>query len=388
MPRETRAILKDLMEKRNAKLEAMQGLVDKATEEKRSFNEEENRKFSDLKAEIEDYDKTLKNINELRNLDKMEPVGDKEDKEENRSLEETRAQEERDFVEFVKTGENRAFKAGDNGSIIPEHIANKIIDKVKELSPIYKMVTTFNVGGNLSFPVYDESEDRIQAGYVEELEEVLEHNGKFVVKTLENNIVGALTKVSKSLINRTDLNILPFIINKMAEAFLEFFEKELITGVAKAEGLATVGASQQVTAAAATAITADDLIDLQTSIVTAYQGNASWIMHKDTFTAIKKLKNADGEYLLNKDLTTGFGWNILGKPVYITESMPNIAAGVMPVFYGDFSGLYMKFAQNLEIQILREKYATQHAIGIVGFTEFDAKIIETQKIAALKMAAA
>ena len=49
------------------------------------------------------------------------------------------------------------------------------------------------------------------------------------------------------------------------------------------------------------------------------------------------------------------------------------------------SGLYVKLAQNVEIQMLMEKYATQHAIGVVGYIEADSKIVEPQKIAVLQM---
>lgn len=378
--------LKALQERRNEALNEMEGLVEKAGEEKRSLDETETSKYEELKTEIGVIDGTIKKINEVRDLDNFEKIENTENRSvEENDKEETRAAEE-NFLTLVRTGESRAFKAGDNGEIIPTHIANMILDRVKEISPLYSMVTTFNVSGDLVFPVYDESDDKIQAGYVEEMQEVLEHNGKFVTKKLTNNIVGALTKISKSLLNRTDLSILPFIINKVAEAFVEFFEKELITGTAKAQGLATIGEDQIVTAPSASAITADDLIDLQMSILENFQNNAIWLMNRETFKVIRKLKNADGEYLLNKDITTGFGWTLLGKRVYLTDTMPKIATGVIPIFYGDMSGLYMKFAQRIEIQMLNELYATQHAIGIVGFTEFDAKIIEPQKIAALKMA--
>ena len=83
----------------------------------------------------------------------------------------------------------------------------------------------------------------------------------------------------------------------------------------------------------------------------------------------------------------GFGWALLGKPVYISENAPAIAAGKTAVVYGDMSGLYVKLAQNMEIEVLREKYATKHAIGVVGYVEFDAKIVEPQKLAGLKMKA-
>ena len=57
------------------------------------------------------------------------------------------------------------------------------------------------------------------------------------------------------------------------------------------------------------------------------------------------------------------------------------------IVYGDMSGLYVKLAQNVELQVLNEKYATQHAVGVVGYIECDSKIVEPQKLAVLTMGA-
>ncbi len=60
-------------------------------------------------------------------------------------------------------------------------------------------------------------------------------------------------------------------------------------------------------------------------------------------------------------------------------------AGKTAIYYGDFSGLAVKITEQINIEVLREKFATQHAIGIVAWLEMDAKMENAQKIAALKM---
>ena len=68
--------------------------------------------------------------------------------------------------------------------------------------------------------------------------------------------------------------------------------------------------------------------------------------------------------------------------VYLSENAPALGtAGNLAIMYGDFSGLAVKEAEPTEIQILNELYAAQHAIGIVGWGEMDAKIENGQKIA-------
>ena len=110
-------------------------------------------------------------------------------------------------------------------------------------------------------------------------------------------------------------------------------------------------------------------------------------MSNATRTAIRLLKDNEGRYLLNENVTSAFGRTLLGKPVYVSDNMPDMSANAKAIYYGDMSGLAVKMSEEFEIQVLREHYATQHAIGVVGWTELDAKVENEQKIAVLKMGA-
>lgn len=211
-------------------------------------------------------------------------------------------------------------------------------------------------------------------------------SGKFKSIELKGFLAGALSKVSKSLINNSQFDIVSFVVTAMAEAISKWIEKELLNGTAnKVEGLS--GVTQVVTAAAAAAVTADELIDVQETIPDVYQGGAVWIMNKATRTAIRKLKDGQGNYLLNKDATARWGYTLLGKEVYTSDNVSVMAAGKTAIFYGDMSGLAVKLSEDVNIEVLREKYATQHAIGVVGWIEIDSKVENAQKIASLKMKA-
>jgi len=368
---ETRA-LPPLLEKRNDLLEEMEKLTQGAETETRALNEDEIKRFNEIKTEITAIDETMK-IEEEQRQYIMTP-GKKKIVEETRSIEET------NFLKYLQ-GEQRALTVGDNGGIIPQTIANKIIVRVKELSPIYSLSTIYNINGDLIFPVYDEVSLAIIADYVEDLTELDEATGKFTTVKLTNYIVGCLAKVSKSLINRQDFDLLGFIVNRVAIAISRFIEKELITGTTKMGGLSTCATGIETSTVGK--VVADDLIDLQMEVPEVYQAGAVWIMHKKTLKMLRKLKDTTGEYIFNKDVTTAFGWTLLGKPVYISESCNEVVAGEMAIFYGDMSGLYVKLTKNVELQILNEKYATQHAVGCVAYVELDSKIVEPQKITAL-----
>jgi HK97 family phage major capsid protein len=163
-----------------------------------------------------------------------------------------------------------------------------------------------------------------------------------------------------------------------------FLEKELLNGTAdKATG--ALATTNTLNAGSTSAITADNLIDLQAKVKTAYQANACWTMKPETFTAIRKLKYGDGKYLIQDSFTGDTPFTLLGKPVYLSDNMPEIASAAKAVLYGDVSGLGVNLREGISIQILLEKYATQHAIGIVSWFEFDSNVIDHQKLATLVM---
>ena len=143
-----------------------------------------------------------------------------------------------------------------------------------------------------------------------------------------------------------------------------------------------------VTSASGIAITADEVVKLHDSIKDQFQRDAIWIMSPATRTALRLLKSSTGYYLLNDDISTPFGTSLLGKPVYVSDNMPSMAAGNTAIYYGDMHGLATKFSENINIQVLRERYADEHAYGVIGWLEFDAKVINEQQIAKLTMASA
>lgn len=375
--------LKKLIEKRNALVDKLNEIVKGAEEETRALNDEENKEFDRITTEIRALDATIEKIRAAISVNKgkepTDPVKAKDEKD-----------EERAFAAYLRGNMEECRAAGDmtktdNGAVIPKTIAKKIIELVKDICPIYALATKFNVKGDLVFPKFDDSNGPT-ATYANEFTALTSKSGTFTGITLSGYLVGALTKVSVSLINNTEFDLTAYVVNKIAEAVAEFLEGQLLAGTSgKMTGLKSC--SQGITSAAAIAITADELIDLQMKVKQRFQGACAWIMSNDTFKAIRKLKNSDGDYLMNRDLTNEFSWNLLGKPVYVSDAMPNIAASAVPVFYGDFSGMYVKLAEDINVQVLKERYAEEHVVGVIAWAEIDSKIVEEQKIAKLTMKA-
>lgn len=380
--------LKSMAEQRAELMQQMKQLTEKAEAEQRAFSEEEDQQFDELEQKIKDIDKTIEKLDRARGIPQGLQRQEGENGEEKEEKEKER-REERAFAAYIR-GEllqERAednLTAGDNGAVIPASIVNKIIQKVHDISPIYQMATKYNIGGTVSIPYYDEETNSITMAYAMEFAELEGTAGRFGSIELKGFLAGALSKVSKSLINNSSFQIVPFVVNAMANSISRWIERELLVGTAdKIEGLK--GVKQNVDAAAATKVTADELIDLQEAVPDAFQAVAVWIMNKSTRTSIRKLKDGDGNYILNKDATATWGYTLFGKDVYTSENMPEMAAGQTAVYYGDFSGLAVKVSEDVSIEVLREKFATQHAVGVVAWLEMDAKVENAQKIAKLTM---
>ena len=386
---------KKLIEQKTTISEKINGYFTKAETETRALNAEEQQEVRSLMDQLKEIDDTIKLYNDSQKFKAAPADGAPQ----NPKANPTEELELRAFANLIRTNktdyqdpETRAavnMGTGNNGAIIPRTIAAKIIETVENICPIYRMATHYNVNGELVFPAYDESESKVEMGYKAEFAEAESKVGKFKEITLKGYLAGCLALVSRSLINNVNFDLVGYVVGKVALAITRFFEKEMLlgTGSNAMTGLC-VAATQKITAAAADAVTADELIDLQLKVPEIYQGNACWIMNTKTFAAIRKLKDKDGEYLFSHDLVAGFGYVLLGKHVYISDQMPDMATSAKAIAYGDMSGMYVNIHGTMELQVLLERYASQHATGVTCWIEADSNLVEKQKVAVMEMAAA
>lgn len=376
---------KKLLEKRNELVEKINNLFVAAEKENRALAAEEKTTYDEAMNEIKNIDETIRMYEAAKGVKGEGAVN-------TAAAQSDYEQERRALAEFVRSGKLTEIRAGvnmtlgDNGAIIPTTIANKIIETVENICPIFDLSSKYNVKGSLTFPVYDETTDQVQCAYATEFKALDSHTGNFTTVSLGGYLVGALTKISRSLITNGEFDVVSYIIGKISLAIARFLEKECLigTGTDACQGV-LVGATQKITAAAATAITADELIDLQLKVPEQYQANACWIVNTKTLGVLRKLKNNDGDYLLTDDLVKGFGFELLSKHVYTSDQMPEIAASAKAVVYGDMSGLFSNLRPGIELQMLNEKYADEHAVGVVAWYEVDTKVVEQQKVAVLVM---
>jgi HK97 family phage major capsid protein len=380
---------KELMEKKNDLIVRAEEVLNTAKNETRELTDAEAQELAEIRDNVRRIMKTLELKGEF---DKMEGAAMEKEglpKNEVRSIEERAMEEEKAFGDYIRgvvneRANNLTPAANSAGVTIPTTIANRIIKKVYDICPILERSTKYNVKGTLEIPYYDVDTTTITVAWATEFQELDSNVGKFTNIQLTGYLAGALALISRSLINNSQFDIVGFVVDQMAYSIRRFIENVLLNGSGSVTGLSNL--SNTLTAASSTALTSDEVIKLKDKVKDVFQNNAIWIMSPATRTALRLLKDEVGRYLLQDDITSPFGTVLLGKPVYVTDNMPDMAAGETAIYYGDMSGLATKFSEDMNIQVLREKYATQHAIGVVGWLEFDSKVEDAQKIARLIMA--
>lgn len=364
--------LKALIEKRNAIVDEMNEMFKTAESEVRALTEDEQAKFEAKTAELKALDKTIESAKDVRALGAMDvPTEERKSVEKDEKVEDVEARAFETLIRENRTGE---MKLGENGAVIPTTIANRILDTVKQIAPLYNLATKFNVKGKLDFPVVTKA---ITTAYSEEFTALASSTVGFEKRTLDGFLVGALSKVSVSLINNSQFDIVSYVVNKVAESIALFLEKEIISGAGtnKMTGILTETKLVKTVDTKDDVPTADEFIATQVAVPQQYQVGAMWLVSNKTLLAMRQMKDTNGRYFLQNDLTNGFDYTFLGKPVMVSDQMVDTN-----VVYGDFSGYFVNIHEGSSIKVLNEKYADEHAVGVVAWLEVDGKVMEEGKL--------
>lgn len=161
------------------------------------------------------------------------------------------------------------------------------------------------------------------------------------------------------------------------------------TGTNEPNGIVTASGAG-LTAASGTALDPDELIDLLHSVDPAYRQSPQcrWMFNDSTLAAIRKLKDGQGNYLWQMgDVRTGEPDRILGQPYSVNQAMADIGLSAKPIIFGDLSRFIVRKVQGFQVMTLRERYAENFQVGMVGFKRFDSELLNASAVKHLQMAA-
>ena len=201
---------------------------------------------------------------------------------------------------------------------------------------------------------------------------------------VERNKLAIMLRLTTEFIADAAFDLESYMVKRLAKAFARAEDKAFITGSGDQEptGLLhdTVGAE---IGSGTTDLSCDSIIDLYFSVKPEYRKNGVWLMNDETALALKKLKDDAGNYLWR-----GSDDTILGKPVMITEHMPNAEAGEKPVLFGDFSYYWIVKRSPIAVKVLKELFALDRQTGYLAFEFIDGKLIRRDAVKALQIASA
>lgn len=277
----------------------------------------------------------------------------------------------------------------EGGYLVPDEFERILVEALQEenvFRQLAKVITTSS--GDKKIPVVA---SKGTASWVDEEGVIPESDDAFGQVSIGAYKLATMIKVSEELLNDSVFNLESYIANEFArrigakeeEAFFIGDGTGKPTGIFNATGGATLG----VTAASATAITIDEVMDLFYSLKSPYRKNAVFVMNDATVKAIRKLKDGNGQYIWVPSITAGQPDTILNRPVKTSAYVPTLAASAKAIAFGDFGYYWVADRQGRSFQRLNELYAATGQVGFKATQRVDGKLILAEAIKVLQMKA-
>ncbi|TEY00365.1 phage major capsid protein [Campylobacter sp. US33a] len=365
--------------------EQMVALSNKAKNEQRSFNAEENAKYEALMQDFENKRKELsraeaefereKYLNEI-----VSPV-----LEENPHAKRSEEDNFNSFVNYLRRGViDESLKrdlnesASDKGGVlVPTSLQSKIREKLNDLNVIRQIASVQSSNSNQDIPVFD---DVSGFDWIDEMAAFKSADASFSKVSIGAHKLGGIIKISEELLNDNISNLESFLIRKSAEKIALTEEQAFVNGdgVKKPQGL--VNTSNDFKLASNVGITSNDIIDAFFALKSAYRKNAVWLVSDEFMKAVYKLVDGDNRPLWLPALSAGGYDTILGKRVVYCSSLDGFGALKVPAILGDFSFYEIWDRNTMSFTRLNELYAQNDMIGIKVRSRLDAKIIINEAI--------
>ncbi|WHE06196.1 phage major capsid protein [Thermoanaerobacterium thermosaccharolyticum] len=274
----------------------------------------------------------------------------------------------------------------EGGYLVPDDFERTLVEALEEeniFRQIANVITTSS--GDKKIPVVA---SKGTASWVDEEGQIPESDDSFAQVSIGAYKLATMIKVSEELLNDSVFNLEQYIAKEFArrigakeeEAFFIGDGSGKPTGILADNGGGEIG----VTAASATAITLDEIMDLFYSLKSPYRRNAVFIMNDSTIKAIRKIKDNNGQYLWQPSVTAGTPDTILNRPVKTSAFMPAIAAGAKTIVFGDFSYYWVADRQGRVFKRLNELYAATGQVGFMATQRVDGKLVLAEAVKILQ----
>lgn len=274
----------------------------------------------------------------------------------------------------------------EGGYLVPDEFEHTLIEALEEENVFRTLAKIINTSsGDRKIPVVA---TKGEASWIDEEGLYQEDDDAFTQVSIGAYKLGTMIKVSEELLNDSAFDLESYISKEFARRIGAREEDSFFNGDGTGKPLgilaASGGAEIGVKAASATAITADEIIDLFYSLKSPYRKKAVWVLNDATIKTIRKLKDNNNQYLWQPSLVAGTPDTILGRPVVTSAYMPVAAAGAKTIAFGDFSYYWIADRQGRSFKRLNELYAANGQVGFLGSQRVDGKLVLPEAIKVLQ----
>lgn len=277
----------------------------------------------------------------------------------------------------------------EGGYLVPDEFERTLVEALTEeniFRGLANVITT--TSGDRKIPV---ATSKGEASWVDEEGAIPESDDSFGQVSIGAYKLATMIKVSEELLNDSAFNLEAYIAKEFARRIGTKEEAAFFTGDGTGKPLgifaATGGGQVGVTAAGATAITLDEILDLFYSLKSPYRKKASFMMNDATVKAIRKLKDSTGQYLWQPSVKEATPDTILNRPLYTSAYVPELAAGNKTVAFGDFSYYWVADRAGRVFKRLNELFAATGQVGFIATQRVDGRLILPEAVKILQQKA-
>ena len=260
--------------------------------------------------------------------------------------EDTKETELRGVEQFLKgdvhSPEVRTMTTGTGAITVPTSLSNVIVEKLVEQAPLFGRAKSFTpVSGTLEVLREQNIGD---ATFVGEMEDASFSDFTFDKVTLEQRRAATAIELSQQLVNDSGINVIDYAVNVLTKRLARKIDETVLNGdptKKQFEGILTSTKVETLTTEVADKIALDELMDLTLSVHPDHLEGAVFIMGRDAFNKVAKLKDANGNYHMVKDVVNGKPvYKILGQEVLIQDKMPKFGTGAISVVFVNLGEAY------------------------------------------------
>ncbi len=391
----------ELREKRNKAWEAAKAFADTHTTDKGTLTAEDSATYERMEQEIQDLSR------EIQRRERQEALDAELSKPVNTPITGKPMNGKQD--EAPKTGRaSDAYKAAmlnamrtnfrqisnvlsegvdaNGGYLVPEEYDRRLIDVLEEENVMRTLGTKITTSGEHKINI---AATKPAAAWIEEGGSLSFGDATFDQIILDAHKLHVAIKVTEELLYDNAFGLENYIIAQFGKALANAEEDAFINGTVTGQPLgilaATGGAEVGVTTKSATAITADEVVDLVYSLKRPYRKNAKFLLNDQTLAGCRKLKDSTGQYLWQPSLQACEPDRFLGYPVYTSPYFPVMTAGQPAIAFGDFSYYNIGDRGTRSFSELKELFAGNGMVGFVAKERVDGKLVLPEAVKLLKM---